>query len=96
MLGEERAQRVLERVHKFGEDGQERGMRWITELIPAKEEILHAQEQIDSLRRRLYGPRRERYPDPDPTEIFDDTTPEVQAPVEEEVVVKKTRTRRRG
>ncbi len=79
MLGEESAQRVLELVHKLGDDGQELVMLLITKLITAKEEVLNAQEQIDYLRRRLYGQRRERYTDPDQTEIFGDYNPEVQA-----------------
>ena len=98
MLGEENAQRVLELVHKLGDGSEELVMLFITELITAKEEILNAQETIDYLQRRLYGQRRERFTDPDQTEIFDDYNPEVQVPVveEEELVVKKTRKRRRG
>jgi len=98
MLGEENAQRVLELVHKLGDGSEELVMLFITELITAKEEILNAQEKIDYLQRRLYGQNRERFTDPDQTEIFDDYIPEVHAPEveeEEEEVVKKRRKRRR-
>ena len=99
MLGEQSARRVLELVHKLGEDGEELVMLLITELITAKEEIFNAQETIDYLQRRLYGQNRERFTDPDQTEIFDDYIPEVHAPEieeEEEETVTKRRRRRRG
>ncbi|MCY4234451.1 MAG: hypothetical protein OXE59_12035 [Bacteroidetes bacterium] len=55
MLGEQSAQRVLELVHKSGDDGEELVMLLITELITAKEEIFNAQETIDYLQRGFYG-----------------------------------------
>ncbi|MCY4171932.1 MAG: hypothetical protein OXF08_10115 [Bacteroidetes bacterium] len=84
MLGEQSAQRVLELVHKLGDDGEELVMLLITELITAKEEIFNAQETIDYLQRRLYGQNRERFTDPEQTELFDDYIPEVHAPESEE------------
>ena len=84
MLGDQSTQRVLELVHKLGDDGEELVMLLITELITAKEEIFNAQETIDYLQRRLYGQNRERFTDPEQTELFDDYIPEVHAPESEE------------
>ena len=62
ILGEEDAQRVLELMHKFGEEFVR---LFLTELIQAKEEMVDAQEKIDYLLRKLYGQNRERFVDPD-------------------------------
>ena len=98
MLGDQSTQRVLELVHKLGDDGEELVMLLITELITAKEETFNAQETIDYLQLRLYGQNRERFTDPEQTKLFDDYIPEVHAPEseEEEEFVKKRCRRPRG